>query len=114
MKDFMFLFRGPADLKLSPEESQIQLKKWFDWIGKLTADQRFAGGGPMGLEAKTIKGPKILVTDGPFAEGKELVGGYLLIRAESLEEAKEMSFGYPDFDKNCSVEIREIVQIPSH
>lgn len=63
-------------------------------------------------EGKTVQGKKPLVTDGPFAEGKELLGGYFIIKAESLEEATELAFGYPDFDMQGSVEIREIMKIP--
>jgi len=49
---------------------------------------------------------------GPFAEGKELVGGYFILSAESLEEATELAMGFPDFEIQGSVEIREIMKIP--
>jgi hypothetical protein len=114
MKDFMFFFRGPKDLKLTPEQSQVQMQKWLDWITELTAKGHFTGGAPITKEGKIVKGTKPVVTDGPFAEGKELMGGYLMIKAESLEGATELAFGYPDFDLQCSVEVREIVEIPVH
>lgn len=114
MESFMFLFRGPGELKLTPEQSQTQMQHWLNWIGELTAKGHFAGGGPLKKQGAILKGTKPVVTDGPFTEGKELLGGYLIIQAESLATATELAFGYPDFDKDCSVEVREIVKIPTH
>jgi hypothetical protein len=115
MKDFMFIFRGPTpeDLDLTPEQHQAAMQKWFNWIGDLSAKGRYVGGNPLIKEGKTIQGKKAVVTDGPFAEGKELLGGYFIIKAESLDEATELAFGFPDFDvQGSSVEVREIMVIP--
>jgi hypothetical protein len=114
MKDFMFIFRGPTpeDLNLTPEESQASMQKWFEWIGELSAKGRYVGGDPLLKEGKLIQGKKPVVTDGPFAEGKELLGGYFIIKAESLEEATELAFGFPDFELHGSVEVREVMKIP--
>ncbi len=49
-----------------------------------------------------------MLTDGPFAEGKEYLGGYLILKAQSLEEASQLAYGFPDFERGGSVEIREI------
>jgi hypothetical protein len=116
MKDFMFVFRGPSpeDLKLSPEESQASMQKWFDWIQQLSTQGRYKGGDPLFPGGKTVQGKKPVVTDGPFAEGKELVGGYIILSAESIEEAAKLAFGFPDFEVQGSVEIREIMKIPMH
>lgn len=114
MKDFMFIFRGPTpeDLNFTPEESQASMQKWYEWIGELSAKGRYVGGDPLLKEGKLIQGKKPVATDGPFAEGKELLGGYFIIKAESLEEATELAFGFPDFNIEGSVEIREIMKIP--
>ena len=113
MKDFMFIFRGPTpeDLKMSPEESQASMQKWFNWIGELSAKGHYVAGDPLTKEGRTIQGKKPVVTDGPFAEGKELLGGYIIIKAKSLEEATELAFGFPDFEIQGSVEVREIMKI---
>lgn len=110
----MFIFRGPSveDLQLSPEQSQAAMQRWFDWIGKLSAQGVYGGGEPLMREGKTIQGKKPVVTDGPFAEGKELVGGYFVVKADSLEAATELAKGFPDFDVQGSVEIREIMKMP--
>ncbi|GGB13004.1 YciI family protein [Puia dinghuensis] len=111
MKEFMFVFRGPyyEDLNFTPEQSQAAMQKWMDWIGQLAAKGRYVGGAPLVRDGKMVQGKKPLITDGPFAEGKESVGGYLIIKAETLQEASEMAFGFPDFGYQGSVEVREII-----
>lgn len=113
MKDFMFIFRGPTpeDLNMTPEESQASMQRWFDWIGQLSAKGIYGGGEPLMPGGKTIRGKKPVITDGPFAEGKELVGGYFIVKAESLETATELALDFPDFDIHGSVEIREIMKV---
>jgi hypothetical protein len=113
MKDFMFIFRGHAheDLDWTPEQSQENMQKWFNWIGELTAKGRYVAGDPLEREGKMVRGKKPVITDGPFAEGKELLGGYVIIKAESLEEATELALGFPDFAIEGSVEVREIMKI---
>jgi hypothetical protein len=113
MKDFLFIFRGPdySELNLTPEQSQAAMKKWFDWIGELAGKGQYVAGNPLVKTGKMVEGKKPVITDGPFAEGKELVGGYLIVKAETLEAATELSYGFPDFDKSGSVEVREIIQM---
>jgi hypothetical protein len=116
MKDFMFLFRGPDphDLNPTPEQSQAMTQKWIDWISELGTKGRFVSGDAFNMkEGKTVQGKKMVVTDGPFAEGKELMGGFCIVRAESLEEATELAFGFPDFDKGGFVEVRELMKMPT-
>ncbi|MHA4810424.1 YciI family protein [Flavitalea flava] len=114
MKNFMFLFRGPSpeDLKFTPEQSQQSMQKWFGWINELREKDLYVGGEPLISTGKTVQGKKPVVTDGPFAEGKELVGGYIIIKADSLEDATELAFGFPDFGVQGSVEVREVMQMP--
>jgi hypothetical protein len=111
MKDFMLVFRGPnyEELNFTPEQSQAAMQKWMDWIGKLSAQGRYVGGAPLTPDGKMVKGKKPVITDGPFAEGKEAVGGYLIIKADSLKEASEMALGFPDFELDGTVEVREII-----
>jgi len=111
MKDFMLVFRGPSyeELNYTPEQSQAAMQKWMDWIGKLSAQGRYVGGNPLVPDGKMVKGKKPVITDGPFAEGKEAVGGYIIVKADSLKEASEMALGFPDFELEGTVEVREII-----
>src|ERR1051325_5881047 len=106
MSNFMFLFRG-GERPTSPEGMQAQMQKWMDWISRLRADGKYVAGDPLKGEGKVLTSRKI-ITDGAFAEGKEIVGGYFLIRAETLEEAAELARDCPIFEGGGSVEVRAI------
>ncbi len=113
MKEFMMIFLG-ADYQtigLSPEESQQRMKLWMDWIGDLTTEEKYVEGRPLIPTATRMSGKSALVTDGPFVETKELIGGYFIVKANSLDEVKEMAKGFPDFDLDGTVEIREVLQM---
>lgn len=107
----MFLFRGGDISQLSPEEQQAEMQKWFTWIDKLTKQGRYLAGEPLLPGGKTVSGSKRTVTDGPFTESKEVVGGFFTILANSLDEAVEISKECPDFDLGGSVEVREVLKI---
>jgi hypothetical protein len=115
MKDFMFIIRGQesAQAKRSPEQTQGNMQKWMNWIGELSAKGQFVGGAPLSKESKIVRGLKPVITDGPFVEGKEMLGGYLIVKAESLEAATKLSFGFPDFDI-AFLEVREVVPVDTH
>jgi hypothetical protein len=59
---------------------------------------------------KTVSGAKKTVTDGPYAEGKEIAGGYFVVLAKSLDEATKIAKECPDYDYNGSVEVREVMK----
>jgi hypothetical protein len=113
MKEFMFIFRGsgPEGYRPTPEQAQAATQKWMDWVGQLITQGRFISGNPLARDGKTIQGKKPMTTDGPFAEGKEFLGGYLILKAESQEKALELALGFPDFDLEGSVEVRELVKM---
>ncbi|SKC39402.1 Uncharacterized conserved protein [Ohtaekwangia koreensis] len=106
----MFLFRGGDLSHLSPEEQQAQMQKWFAWVEKLTKDNRYVAGEALIPGGKTLSGSKKTVTDGPFAEGKELAAGFFVIQAKDLDEATQLAKDFPDFDLNGSVEVREVMK----
>ena len=111
MKDFMLIFIGGADTqKSSPEEMQGQMQKWFGWVDKLKKQNIYVGGEALTPGGKTVKGPKTVVTDGPFAESKEVVGGYFIVKANSIEEAVEIAKESPDLPYNGSVQVREVMK----
>jgi hypothetical protein len=110
MEKYMFLFRGGDLSHLSPEEQQAQMQKWFAWVEKLTKDNRYVAGEALIPGGKTLSGSKKTVTDGPFAEGKELAAGFFVIQAKDLDEATQLAKDLPDFDLNGSVEVREVMK----
>ena len=110
MKDFLFLFRADyvEYAKRSPEELQSMTKKWMDWIGGIAAQGKLIDRGNRLNPAGKVVKPLLAVTDGPYIETKESVGGYTMVRAESLDEAAEMAKGCPILLFGGNVEVREI------
>lgn len=113
MTKYMYLFRGgdAARIESSPEEMQAHMEKWKAWMGNLASEQKLVDGLPLSKEGKTLSGADKVIHDGPFAEGKEIVGGYLIVNAENLDEAVEISKGCPIFEHEGTVEVREIMNM---
>ena len=113
-KQFLYLFRGGADMsKFSPEQMQQTMNKWFAWMGELKSNDKLKAGEPLGDEGCVLSGKRgQTVRDGPFMEGKEEVGGYLIVSAGDLAEATEMAKGCPIYDNGGTVEVRPIEPIP--
>ena len=113
-KSYMLLLRGGVDLKdLSPEQVQQLIKKYFDWMELLKSRGHFKAGEPLEDGGKVLSGKYgKVVTDGPFAEAKEEVGGYFLIHAKSLADAAKIAQGCPISDNGGTVEVRPIQEMP--
>ena len=110
MKDFMLLFRQPSFdySKASPEEMKALGKKWQDWAGGIAAQGKMVNNGQrLSLEGKVLK-PGGIITDGPFVEIREVLGSFIVVKADSLEEATTLAHGCPAIDQGGSVEIRPI------
>jgi len=110
MKEFLMLFRRDPneDLDLSPEEMQLQIKKWQDWIGGIAAQGKFIGTNALANTGKTVH-PDAVITDGPYAEVKEIIGGYLLVKTDTLDDAVELSKGCPGLLDGGTVEVRDVM-----
>jgi len=107
---FLFRFRGGFDEKAATQEDfQKAAVKWQTWTEKLMKESRLTPGQRLSNSAKVVSGKKKFVQDGPFAEGKEIVGSFCAIKARDLDEAVEIAKGCPIFDYDGSVEVREIV-----
>ncbi len=111
MKDFMMIFIGAnyEEIGLSPEQLQERMGKWFAWGNKMEKQGILKGGNALLSKAKRVSGPGRTVSDGPFVESKELVGGYYIVSAESAEAVVEIAQDFPDYDLGGTVEIREIM-----
>lgn len=110
MKDFLLIFRAESGAReaQSPEQMQATMKLWMDWIGGIAAQNKLTDRGNR-LEApgKVLR-PGNVITDGPYSEIKEAIGGYTIVKAGSLEEATELAKNCPILNIGGNVEIREI------
>ena len=112
MSNFLYLFRGgdEAYQKLSQEEKQAHMEVWGEWMGKLSEKGQLLDGLPLAEDGKVVHNRGEVITNGPFVEGAELVGGYLIVTTNTLEEAVELSKGCPIFDyEGSTIEVREIL-----
>jgi hypothetical protein len=110
MKDFLFVFRTDysAMPKSSPEEMQAMMKRWMDWLGNIAAQNKLTDqGNRLNASGKVVK-PNNVIADGPYMEIKESIGGYSIVKAESLEEAVELAKGCPILATGGNVEVKEI------
>jgi hypothetical protein len=83
-----------------------------DWVEKLTRKEIYNGGERLTRnEAAVIKGSTRQITDGPYTESKEIVGGYISIKADSLQQAIEIAKDCPIFNFDGVVEVREIAKM---
>jgi hypothetical protein len=112
MKEFMLLFRQPSYdySNASPTEMQALAKKWQDWAGNIVSQGKLVvRGSRLAIEGKVLKAGGV-VTDGPFVEIREILGSFIIIKAEDLDEATTLAHGCPALDYNGSVEIRPVYQ----
>src|SRR5216110_1566423 len=96
MDEYALIMRHEDGSKIaSPEQMQIWMKQTMDWIGGIAAQNKFVSGtGLLFADAKVVGHDKI-VTDGPFGEIKETIGGLIVVKAESMDEAVEFAKGSP-------------------
>jgi len=118
MKKFIMIFRDAENTwaNYSPQQWQDEMANWITWIGDLQAQGKLIPGGAqlMPKGASVVRGPQIMVTDGPYAEAKEVIGGTLLMLAANLAEATEIAKGCPGLAfAGSSVEVREVVVNPA-
>jgi hypothetical protein len=109
MASFMLIFRGGDGSGDSPEQMQQHMQKWLAWFEGLTRAGVYTGqGAPLEQTGKVVRGTRKTVSDGPFAEAKDLVGGYAIVEARDLEAAVEIARGCPTYEKDGAVEVRPV------
>lgn len=108
MTEFTYLFRGRQKFE-SPEHMQKTMEKWMAWFKVLGANGQLKDPGhPLENRGSFVTGKQKVVSDGPYAETKDVVGGYIVVTANDLEHAVEIAKGCPILDVDGSVEVRPI------
>ena len=115
MEQYALIMRHEDGQKLaSPEQMQAWMKQTMDWIGGIAAQNKFVSGTGLPFDsAKVItrKDSKSIVTNGPFGEIKETIGGFIVVKADSIDEAVEFAKGCPVLQgEGNSMEIRKIAK----
>ncbi len=105
--EFLVISRGQWDSTLSRKETQNAIDQFYVWLDQLVDEGKMKRGQRLAYEGKTI-GRQTMITDGPFGESKEVIGGYWFILANNLDEAAQIAKGNPCLDYGLFVEIRPI------
>ena len=112
MEKFMLIFHGGLSPSASPEQMQSNMEQWMTWIDKLQKSNKYVSGEPLLPGGKLISGANGKnVTDGPYTEGKEVVGGYFIIEAKDYQEAITICKDYPDFGIGGTIQVRQVMKI---
>lgn len=114
MEEYMLIFRHQDGTKVaSPEQIQTWMKQTMDWIGGIAAQNKFVKGNGLPMDSARVvrrTNDKKIVTDGPFGEVKETIGGFIVVKADSIDEAVEFAKGSPVLQgEGNSVEVRKVV-----
>jgi hypothetical protein len=116
MDEFVLLFRLDIltkDAQPSPEQMQVYMKQYHDWVGGIAAQNKFSGGTGLSTEGRVLKSHQV-ITDGPYAEIKESVAGYIIVKAKDFDEAVSLAKDCPMLNgEGNSVEIRKITGVHS-
>ena len=112
MEEYILIFRHEDGQKVaSPEQMEIWMKQTMDWIGGIAAQNKFSGGNGLPFDNSRIVRPNGIVTNGPFGDIKETIGGYIIVKADSVDEAVEFAKGCPVLQgEGNSVEVRRIAK----
>lgn len=112
MEEYVLIMRHQDGKKIaSPEQMQAWMKQTMDWIGGISAQNKFVSGTGLPFEdARVVTSDKI-VTNGPFGDIKETIGGFITVRAASVDEAVEFAKGCPVLQgEGNSMEVRKIAK----
>ena len=112
MEEYMLIFRHEDGKKVaSPEQIQVWMKQTMDWIGGIAAQNKFVVGNGLVFDDAKVVRPNNVVTNGPFGEIKETIGGYLIVKADSIDEAVAFAKGSPVLQgEGNSMEVRKIAK----
>jgi hypothetical protein len=115
MSQFLYLYRMDPSARtqaMSPERAQQSMQRWMTWLQDLETKGHLTDRGqPLENGGKVVRGQQKTVIDGPYAEAKDLVGGFSLVEAANIDQAVELSRGCPVLDGGGSVEVRPIMKM---
>lgn len=106
LSEYLILSRGQWDKDASREDIQYAIDRFYAWYDRLVSEGRIGPGHRLAREGKVVS--RQATTDGPFAEAKEVVGGYWFIRANSLEEAARIAAENPCLARGLACEVRPL------
>jgi hypothetical protein len=116
MSEYVFLYRSTnethREVHGTPERFQQQMVKWRAWFKEMTDQGRLKSiGQPLERSGKVVGGKARTITDGPYAETKDIVGGFSIVEAKDIDQALTLASGCPILDVGGFVEVRPVMQL---
>ena len=112
MKEFLLVFRRnfiDKETQPSPDQMQSMMPDWHNWMGSIAAQNKMVSAGNRLASEGRVVNANAMVTNGPYVEIREAIGGYIIVRAASIDEAAEISKSCPVLKIGGNVEVRTIV-----
>ncbi len=104
--EYILLFRGGLEAGLTPDDIQRFMEEFMAWADRLTRQGKLRTGHPLGDQRKIVSGKNRVVSDGPFAESKETLGGYFVLTVANADEALAIAKDCPGLDYGIHIEVR--------
>lgn len=109
---YLLLFRGTNwHRELSTDEVGKIMSEWNQWFDRLSNEGKLVAASPLENEGKIVSGKAGAVSDGPFAESKEAIGGFFLLNVPTMEEALVIAKQCPALLQGLTVEVRPVAPI---
>ncbi len=116
MSQYLYLYRigdsARQDAMGTPERAQQSMQRWMAWMRDLETKGHLKDRGqPLERTGKVVRGQQKTVTDGPYTEAKDVVGGFTLVEALDIDQAVQLSHGCPILEGGGSVEVRPVMKM---
>ncbi|MGH8090146.1 MAG: YciI family protein [Rudaea sp.] len=116
MSEYVLLYRNTSEAHHeamgSPERAQVSMSKWRAWMNEMTDKGLLKNvGQPLERVGRVVSGKKKTITDGPYAEVKDVIGGFSIVEARDLDHAAQIASGCPVLEGGGSVEVRPVLQL---
>lgn len=114
MSDFIYLYRNDDAARResmgTPEQAQQNMQRWIAWFKQLESEGHLKDRGqPLEGTGKVVKGKQKTITDGPYVEAKDVIGGFTIVQARDLAQAAHLAGGCPILQNGGSVEVRPVM-----
>lgn len=111
MSEFLYVYRSEEGARI-PEQRDQAMQKWVAWMRALGEKGHIKDPGqPLEYTGSVVNGRQNAVTDGPYAEAKDLVCGFTVVEARDLAQAVELTAGCPIFDIGGLIEVRPVIKM---
>ena len=114
MKEFLLVFRRDfknTETQPSPEQLQTMMSDWQNWMGGIAAQNKLASSGNRLSSEGRVVGSNNVITNGPYVEIREAIGGYIIVNSATIDEAAELAKGCPILKIGGNVEVRTVVSM---